>query len=172
MQEIVIQQKNQKLVKVLSWILIVLSAFVLIRSAFALQSLSAMVTIKGITKNFNPPVELNFTPYIIQSGVEILLCAVIFISAAYVLKFRKVWKQILIYSLVASIIFLLVSPLIHYYNPTFLKLDSVNSLEKEIIDITKRSMLIWSYTWSILISVYFVYVIHKLSLREIKILFN
>jgi hypothetical protein len=171
-EEIIIQQKNQKLVKVLSWVLIVLSALVLIRSVFTLQSLSTVVTIKGITKNFNPPVELNFAPFIIQSAIEILLCVVIFVSATYVLKFRKVWKQILIYSLIASIIFLIVSPLINYFNPTFLKVDGFNSAEKEMMNIVKGARLMWSYTWSILFSIFFVYVILKLSREEIKILFK
>jgi len=171
-EEIIVQQKNQQLVKVLSWVLIVLSALVLLRSVFTLQSLSTMVKMKGITKSFNPPVELNFAPHIIQSSIEFLLCVVIFVSATYVLKFRKVWKQILIYGLIASIIFLIVSPLINYYNPTFLKIESINGAEREMMNVVTRSMLMWSYTWSILFSILFVYIILKLSREEIKILFK
>ncbi len=133
MEEIVNQQKNQKFVKTIAWILIVLSALVLLKSVFSLQFLSTLVTVKGITKNFNPPVELNFAPSIIQSLIELLLCVIVFVSAAYVLKFKKVWKQILIYGLIASIIFLFVSPIINYYNPTFLILDSVSGPEKEML---------------------------------------
>jgi ABC-type glycerol-3-phosphate transport system permease component len=131
-----------------------------------------MVTIKGITKNFNPPVEFNFAPSIIQSIIEFILCVIVFVSAAYVLKFRKVWKQILIYSLIASIIFLLVFPIVNYYNPTFLIIDSVSGPEKEMLNAMNGSLLMWSYTWSVIISAFFIYTIIKLSKEEIKLLFK
>lgn len=172
MEVVVLQEKNQKLIKALSWILIFVSAIVLLRSIFTLQGLSTMVTLQGITKNFNPPVELNFTPYIIKSAIELLLCIVVFVSATYVLKFNKVWRQILVYSLIASIIFLIISPLITYYNPTFLKIDSFRNTEKGTMNVVKTSMLIWSYTWSIAFSIFFVYVIMKLSQEEVRVLFR
>jgi len=172
MEEIVTQQKNQKLVKTIAWILIVLSALVLLRSVFSLQSLSTIVTLKGITKNFNPPVELNYAPFIFQSAIELLLCVIVFVSASYVLKFKKIWKQVLIYGLIASIIYLFVSPLINYYNPTFLAIDALNDLQKKMLDEVRESFLIWSYTWSVIISAFFIYTIIKLSKEEIKLLFK
>lgn len=172
MEEIVNQQKNQKFVKTIAWILIVLSALVLLRSVFSLQFLSTMVTVKGITKNFDPPVELNFAPSIFQSIIEFLLCVIVFVSAAYVLKFKKLWKQILIYGLIASILYLFVYPIINYYNPTFLIIDSISGPEKEMLISMKGSLLMWSYTWSVIISGFFIYTIIKLSKEEIKLLFN
>lgn len=168
----VLQEKNQKLVKMLSWILIVVSAFALFSRVFTLHGLSTMVTMQGITKNIDPPVELNFAPYLIKSAIELLLCVIIFISSTFVLKYKKVWKQILVYSLIASIIFLIISPLITYYNPTFLKIDSFKYAEKEMMNVAKTSLLIWSYIWSIIFSVFIAYVIWKLSRKEIKVLFN
>ena len=172
MEETALQQKNQKSVTVLSWVLIILSALVLIRSVIPLQSLSYMVTIKGITKDFNPPVELNFAPFIIQNAIELILNAIIFVSAVFVLKFRNVWRQILIYTLIASIIFLLLSPLSNYFYPTFLKAEAINSAQKELIDAVKESMLIRSYIWTAFISILFIYAIRKLTREEIKILFR
>jgi hypothetical protein len=172
METNVLQGKNQKLVRMLSWILIVVSALVLLSTVFTLHDLSSMVTMQGITKNFNPPVELNFAPYLIKNAIELLLCVIIFISSTFVLKYKKVWKQILVYSLIASIIFLVISPLMTFYNPTFLKIDSLKNAEKEMMNVAKTSMLIWSYIWSIIFSVFLAYVIWKLSRKEIKVLFN
>ncbi len=161
MEAIVSQEKNQKLVKALSWILILVSAIVLLKSIFLAHGYSAMVTMQGITKNFDPPIGINFTLYFIQNAGELLLCMVVYVSSVHVLNFNSKWRQVLVYSLIASIIFLLVSPIITYYN--------VNSI---IVDFPKTSRLIWSYVWSIILSAFFIFVIMKLSKEEVRLLFK
>ena len=161
MEAVVSQEKNQKLVKTLSWILIFVSAIVLLRSIFFSHGYSAMITMQGITKNFNPPIGINFTLYFVQNAVELLLCAVVYISAVYVLKFNNMWRQVLVYGLIASIIFLIVSPVINYYN--------VHSI---ITGFPKTSRLIWSYIWSIILSAFFIFIIMKLSKEEVRLMFK
>ncbi len=155
------QEKNQKLIKTLSWILIILSAVVLLRSIFSAHSYSAMVTMQGITKNFDPPIGINFTLYFIQKAVELLLCVVVYVSSVYVLKFNNVWRKVLVYCLTVSIIFLIASPIITYYN-----------FHNGIVEFSKTSMLISYYFWSMILLAFLIYVIMKLSQKEVKALFK
>ena len=166
------EEKNKELVKILSWILIVISALVLLGSIFLLRGYSAMITMQSITKNFDPPVEINFTLYFIQNAIKLLLCAVVFVSAAYVLVFRNFWRKILFYGLIASVIFLIVSPIIDYYNLPTITINLMPGVEREKMYVSKTSLLIWSYAWSIIFSAFFVYVILKLSREEVKLLFK
>jgi len=161
MQVAVSQEKNQKLVKAMSWILIFVSVIVLLKSIFFSHGYSAMITMQGITKNFDPPIGINFSLYFIQNAVELLLCVVVYVSTVYVLNFNNKWRQVLVYSLIASIIFLLVSPIITYYN--------IHSI---ITGFLKTSRLIWSYVWSIILSAFFIFVILKLSKEEVRLLFK
>ena len=161
MEALVLEEKNQKLVKVLSWILIVVSALVLLKSIFFSHGYSAMITMQGITKNFDPPIGINFTLYFIQNAVELLLCMVVYVSAVHVLNFNKKWRQVLVYGLIASIIFLIMSPIITYYN--------VHSI---ITGFPKTSRLIWYYFWSMILLAFLIYVIMKLSKEEVRLLFK
>lgn len=161
MEAAALEKKNQELVKALSWILIIISTLVLLISIFFSRGYSAMITMQGITKNFDPPIGINFTLYFIQNAVELLLCVVVYVSAVYVLKFNNKWRQVLVYSLIASIIFLIVSPVINYYN--------VHSI---ITGFPKTSRLIWSYVWSIILSAFFIFVILKLSKEKVRLLFK
>ena len=125
MEEVVNQAKNQKLVKILSWILIVASVLVLLKEVFLTQGYLAMFNMEQITKNFDPPIEINFTLYYIKSGIEFLLCIVVFVSATFVLKYKNFWRKVLVYGLIASIIFLFVSPLIDFYNFPTVKIKGI-----------------------------------------------
>src|SRR3989339_304987 len=107
MEALVLQKKNQKTVSIFSWSLIVLLTIVLLSSFFVSRGYSAMITMQGITKNFDPPIGINFTLYFIQNAVELLLCVAVYVSAVYVLKFNNAWRKVLVYCLVASIIFLI-----------------------------------------------------------------
>ncbi len=171
MGTIVSQEKNQKVVKIISWLLIVVSALVLFRSLFALQGYTAMITMQSITKKFNPSVGINFTLFFVQNAVELLLCIVLFVSATFVLKYRNQWRKVLVYGLIASIIFLMVSPIINYNNMPALKMASNGGIEKEMMNVAKTSILIWSYFWSIVLSTFFIVVIQKFSKEEVKLLF-
>ncbi len=161
MEGVVSQEKNQKLIRTLSWILIFVSAIVLLKSIFFSRGYSAMIVMYGITKKFDPPIGINFTLYFIQKAVELLLCVVVYVSAVYVLKFNNKWRQVLVYSLIVSIIFLIMSPIFTYYN-----------VHNGIEEFPKTSRLIWSYVWSMILLAFLVYVIMKLSQDEVKALFK
>ncbi|MFZ5947597.1 MAG: hypothetical protein ACOYU5_06465 [Stygiobacter sp.] len=51
-----------------------------------------------------------------------------------------------------------------------IKMMDIN--ESKMMNIAKTSILIWSFTRSVIISVFFIYVIIKMSKEEIKLLFN
>ncbi len=167
-----VQAKNQRTVKTFAWILIAISVLLLLRSIFTLQSISAIITIKDLTRKFNPPMDINYTPYFIEHAIELLLCIVVFVSATFVLKFENLWRSVLVYGLTVSIIFLLISPLVDYYNLAPWNIAPMTSIDRKIMNVAKISMLIWSYTWSIIFSAFFAVVILKLSKREVKSLFE
>lgn len=106
------QEKKQELVKTLSWILLIVSALLLFLNLFFSKGYSTMLSMLGISKLYNPPLEFNFNLYlfIIQFVIEMLLCVVVFISASYVLKYNNIWRKVLVYTLIVSIVFLFVSP--------------------------------------------------------------
>ncbi|MDQ7815573.1 MAG: hypothetical protein RDU14_00945 [Melioribacteraceae bacterium] len=172
MEEVVNQAKNQKLVKILSWILIVASVLVLLKEVFLTQGYLAMFNMEQITKNFDPPIEINFTLYYIQSAIEFLLCIVVFVSATFVLKYKNFWRKVLVYGLIASIIFLFVSPLIDFYNFPTVKIKGIGGVEREFMEVPRITIFLWSFTWSIIFSIFFIYVIYKLSKPEVKLLFK
>jgi len=170
METSVSQEKNQQLVKTFSWILIAISVFVLLGSLLFHRGYSSIITLQGITKNFDPPIGINFTLYFIQNAIELLLCIIVYISATFVLKYDDTWRKILLYGLIASIIFLLISPIINYYNMPTLTIKQPGGVS--YISISKTTALIWSYAWSIIFSAFFIFVIVKFSKKEIKQLFK
>ena len=167
-----VQAKNQRTVKTFAWILIAISVLLLLRSIFTLQSISAIIMMKDLTREFNPPVDINYTPYFIEHAIELLLCIVVFVSATFVLKFENLWRNVLVFGLTVSIIFLLISPLVDYYNLAPWGIEPMTSIDKRIMNVTKTSMLIWSYTWSMIFSIFFTVVIAKLTKKEVKSLFE
>lgn len=168
------QEKKQNLVKVLSWILLILSALILFLNLFFSEGYSAMLSMLGISKLYDPPLEFNFNLYlfITQFVIEMLLCVVVFISAAYVLKYNNKWRKVLVYALIVSIVFLFVSPIINYYNLPLLKIEYYSERDLVIVNASKTSRLLWSYVGSLVLTGFFSYVIMKLSKEEIKKIFN
>jgi len=120
-----------------------------------------MITMQSITKNFEPPVGINFALYFVQNAVGIILCVVVFVSAAFVLKYNNRWRKVLVYELIVSTIFLMISPIINYYN-----IDNI------IVGVNKIQRLIGYYFLSISLSAFFITVIIKLSKEEVKLLFK
>ncbi|MDF1612672.1 hypothetical protein [Stygiobacter electus] len=166
------KEKNLKLVKVLSWILIILSAFFILRSFASLRGYIAMINMESITKNFNSSIKINYNLYFIQSVFELLLFTLILISSIFVLKSRNKWRKALIYGLIVSTVFFIVSPIINYMNFPMVNIKMMDINESKMMNIAKTSILIWSFTRSVIISVFFIYVIIKMSKEEIKLLFN
>ena len=168
------QEKKQEFVKVLSWILLIVSALFLSLNVFISKGYSAMLSVLGISKLYNPPLEINFNLYLFvaQFVIEMLLCVVVFISATYVLKYNNMWRKVLVYALIVSIIFLFVSPIVNYYNWPLVNIEYFSESDQMIVNASKTSRLIWSYVGSLVLASFFSYVIMKLSKKEIKEIFN
>lgn len=172
MEEMTLQERNHDVVKILTWFLIGITTLLLIKNFFTMHELANIVTLKGITKKFNPSVHLNFMPYIINNMAEIIICIVVYISATFVLKFKNVWRRILLFSLIIAIMFLVISPLVTYFNPFLIEPDHLTETQKLFVSKMTEHILITSYLWSVIFSIFMVYVIFKLSKREIRALFS
>lgn len=168
MEEWEVYSKNHTQVKLLSWVLIILSGIVMIRTIFAIHGYRSVITMQHITNNY---LDLNTTLYFAQAAVELILCMLVFISSVFVQRYNEFWRQVLIYSLVTAILFLAFSPLGDYYNMSKIPPPPFASEEREVLHNLKAGLLYWSYTWSIIFSVLFMYVIMQLSKAEVKVLF-
>lgn len=116
MEEKLNEEKNKKFVRIIAWILIIVSVLVLLGRLAVTQGYRAMIEMQGLTKNFDPPFSMNFTIYYIQSAVEIILSTLVFISSTYLLQYKEKFRQLLIYSLITAIAYLLIYPIINYFN--------------------------------------------------------
>lgn len=172
MEEKLNEDKNKKFVRIIAWILIVVSVLVLLGRLAVTQGYRAMIEMQGLTKNFDPPFSMNFTIYYIQSAVEIILCTLVFISSTFLLQYKEKFRQLLIYSLIAAIAYLLIYPIINYFNFPELTMRYDDGTGTKIMKIAKSTTLIWAYIWSVVITAGLVFVIHKFSKEEIKILFK
>jgi len=164
--------KEQKYVKIFVWILIVGSVLIFLKALLALNGYAGMINMQQLSKNFDPPIQMNFTLYFVLSGIELLLSIIIFVSAVFVLKYSDLWRKVLIYGLILSVLYLVISPIIYYNN--FLMRDTImlRGMEKNMLSLAKSSFLIWSYFWSVVISIFLVVVIKKLSDQKTKELFK
>lgn len=171
MDDLIQKNKEQKTVKIFSWILIAGSVFVFFKVLLVLNGYAGMINMQQITKNFDPPIQMNFTLYYVLSGIELLLNILIFISAVFVLKYSDLWRRILIYVLIFAILYLLISPIL---DNNFMMRDTmmIQGIEKEILKFAKSPFLVWSYFWSVVISLFFVVVIKKFSNKKTKELFE
>lgn len=166
------EEKNKKFVKTTAWILIVGSVLVLLGRLAVTQGYRAMIEMQLLTKNFDPPFSMNFTIYYIQCAIEIILCIIIFVSSTYILQYKEKFLQLLIYSLIAAIAYLLFYPLFNYFNFPELTMRYDDGTGTKFMKIAKSSMLFWEYLWSIILSAGLFFVIHKLSEEEVKSLFK
>ena len=138
------KSNNVKIIKFLSWALSIGSAVILLKLLFMHDGYLSIYNKYSITKNFDPPIDYNFTSFLIFGILETLLCIVIFIASTFVLKLDEKWRNILIFSLGASIIVSFASPKLMYY----------------------------PYLWSAILSLFLLAIIIFLSRKEIKVLFK
>lgn len=171
MEELTVEEKNRKLVKTIGWILILISILVLLKNSVFQSEYSDRLTQMKISENFNPPANIDYTIFFIQRGIEIIFCLAIYLSAAYVLKLNKTFRRALIYLLSAAIIYLVIYPLVNYYFPP-INVELYNERDQTIINELRKSKLIWSYVWSILLTTFFIYAIRTLLKKEIELLFK
>lgn len=171
MEEKLAEEKTKKAVKIIAWILIVISVFVLLKNSVFPSEYSDKLIQMKISKMFVPPMKIDFTIFFLQRGIEIILCLVIYLSTAFVFKFNKNSRKALIYSLSVAIIYLAIYPLINYYFPP-IAVELFNERDQVIINDLRNSKLIWSYGFSVLLMAFFIYTIRILLKAEIKLLFN
>ena len=107
--------KYSKVVKLLSWSLMIGSVLILLKLLFMNNGYLNIYNKYLITKNFDPPSDFNFTTFLIFVILETLLCTLVFISSTNVLKHKEQWRKISIYTLVASIIVSFISPKLMVY---------------------------------------------------------
>ncbi len=166
-----VEEVLQKGIKIFAWILIAGSVFVFLKVLLVLNGYAGMINMQRVYQNFDPPIQMNFTLYYVLSGIELLINILIFISAVFVLKYSDLWRRILIYVLIFAILYLLISPIL---DNNFMMRDTmmIKGMEKEMLKFAKSSFLIWSYFWSVVISLFFVVVIKKFSNKKTKELFE
>jgi hypothetical protein len=161
MESLALQEKNLKIVATLSWGLMVISVFLLLRNFAFPNSISSMINFQQATKNFIPPLEINFTIYFIQTGFEFLIYIMVFLFTTFLLKYQNKWRRRLIIILFVAIIFYSLSPLVNYYNIDKIRYGTYASTK-----------LIFSYIWSIILAAFFLLSIKILMKEEIKLLFK
>lgn len=171
MGELTVEEKHKKLIKTIGWILISISVFVLLKNSVFPSEYSDKLTRMKIVENFDPPARIDYTIFFLQRGLEVILCLAIYLTAAFLVKFNKTSRKMLIYFLSAAIIYLVIYPLVNYYFPP-VDIEMYREQDRVIISELWKSELIWSYVWSVLLSAFFIYTIHKLSKEEIKLLFR
>ncbi|MBX3007629.1 MAG: hypothetical protein KF816_06330 [Melioribacteraceae bacterium] len=161
MNSLKLRKEMQNIVLVLAWGLLIISVFLLLRNIVFLNSISSMINFQQATKNFIPPVEINFTLYFIQAGFEFLLYVTVFLFSTFLLKYQNKWRKRLIIILVVAIIFYSLSPQINYYN-----------IDKIRFHNFADTKLLFSYIWSIVLSTWFLLTIRIMMKEEIKLLFK
>lgn len=171
MEELTVEEKSKKLIKTIGWILITISVFVLLKNSVFSSEYSDKLTQMKIVENFDPPVRIDYTIFFLQRGLEVLFCLAIYLSFAFVLKFNNTSRKMLICFLSTAIIYLVIYPLINCYFPP-IDVESFVKKDQVIINELRKSKLIWSYVWSVLLSAFFIYTIRVLSKTEIKSLFK
>jgi len=164
--------KEKKHVTILSWILIIGSALILLKTLLLINGYSSMIKLQSATNDFNPPVQINFTLYFISNAIELLLSIIVFVAAVFVLQYKNLWRKVLITGLIASIVFLLVSPIINFSAFQFPHMVMMKGMDRMMLSSVKTSMLIWSYFWSIVMTIFFIFVIKTLSKKEVQKLFQ
>lgn len=165
-------EKTQKNIKILTWVLIIGSGMILLSALFILGGYSNMIYLQSRTKSFNPPVQINFSLYFVLNAIKLLLSIVIFLFAIFVLKYKDNWRKVLVYTLTTAVLYLLVSPIVNYLYFPMQDLVSPKGMEKEMLNMAKSSMLIFSYIWSFVFIAFFIYVIKRMTNMEVVKLFS
>ncbi|MBX3007611.1 MAG: hypothetical protein KF816_06240 [Melioribacteraceae bacterium] len=161
METLVSQEKNQKIVRVLSWGLMVISVFLLLRNFVFPNNISSVINFQQATKNFIPPIEINYTLYFIQTGLEFLLYIMVYLFTTFLLKYQNKWRRRLMNLLLVMVLFFILSPIITYH-----------SIDKVIFGNYATIKLVLSYLWSIILSAWLLFTIKRLTKEEIKYLFK
>ena len=174
MEENILIQKNQKTVKIFTWIILVASALVFFSAVLNLFSSSFVGSfLEGIMmRSKGIDIRYNETPYIILASLKLIISAYIILSAVFVLQYKEIWRKQIIVGIILAILYMLVSPLIYYYNFPQIHITTSDDSEMNVIAIVRKMALVWGYFWSIAWSIFFIVSIVKYNKREVKLLFS
>jgi hypothetical protein len=166
-------ETSKRIINFYCWGLIILPIVIWFSHLIITNCYFGMINLEYITKNFIPPVQINFGVYLLASLVELLLCLLLFLSSSFVLKYKNSWRKILVITLIVSILFLFVSPLI--YDMVFQSEQVRIRLAKnnnETAGISRVTIMVWSYIRSIILSVFFLVIIRKLTDKNVLPFFD
>ena len=174
MEENILVEKNKKIVKVFTWILLVASALVCFS---AISGLFTSSFANSFLNNFNRQsfkidIHINQTPYIILASFKMVISAYILLSAIFVLQYKEVWRKQIIIGIILATLYMLTSPLINYINFPQVHIQNTEKLPINIMDAARTMSLIIGYLWSIAWTVFFIIAIVKYNKTETKLLFS
>lgn len=115
METLTVQKKFKKELTLICGVLIGVSTLALLGFLFISQGYTGKITMQMISGKSHPSIGIDYTLYFVQDVIELLLSVIVLVSATFVLKYRDIWRRMLLYTLITSIIFLLVFPIINYY---------------------------------------------------------
>lgn len=165
------QEKNKRNIKIITWVIIVISSLSLIASLSSLIGSLFMNTAQNriYSSAANAKMNMNLVYVLIMNSIQFLLSAFLLISAIFALQFKEYWRGKIILVLILSIVYLLIAPIINFYYPP---VEFQNQEVQNISSNVKMLMLYTSYFYSIVISIFFIISIFRYSNKNIKILFE
>lgn len=168
-----VQSEKKKGIQILSWVLIIISVIGLLRNTLYSFGYSEMVHMLSLSKKYNPPLEFNFNLYlfVIQTLIGVILNVAVIVSAIFIMKYKNIWRRVLIYSLILSTIFLLIVPIVEYINWPLFESYLFNQ-QQHVVETFRTSKLIGSYVWSITLSTILIFITLRLFNPKFKAIFN
>ncbi len=108
--------QNSSTVKTFAWILIAGSVLFFIKAIVMEKGYISILNSYQMTKDFNPPPDSSNMTSLIFAILEFVFAFLIFVSSVFVMKYKEVWRKILIFTLGASILVALFSPKMFPYS--------------------------------------------------------
>ena len=162
------QEKNKRNIKIITWVIIVISSLSLLASLSGLIG-SLFMNATQNSSAANAKMNMNLVYVLIMNSIQFLLSAFLLISAIFALQFKEYWRGKIILGLILSIVYLLIAPIINFYYPP---VEFQNQGVQNVYSNVKMLMLYTSYFYSIVISIFFIISIFRYSNKNIKILFE
>lgn len=166
MEDLLSQIKGQRTISMFTWNIIIIASFGLmlgligialfLRKHMNFQSLPT----DSLSNFFNPRL------YLFPSIYQIFMSILLILSSIYVLKYYERWRKILVYGLIAEVLFLIITPIINISN-----VPNVDT-NLGIWDNAKTRIVIWSIIISYCLAFFFALVVRKFSRGSIKKLFK
>jgi hypothetical protein len=172
MEGVMTIEKSQKNVKRLSWILIVISAILIIRGIFGIIFYSFILSQISSSDNPNHSAAARYIFFLIEVSIEFVIFTILIMASINIGKFKIKWRELIIYCLIAATIYLIISTIINNQLLPSTIISSTTGNEKQIAQINSTYSLVLTIILPILLSVYFIYAIFKLSKEEIRLLFK